>query len=130
MTITITPNDYKEVTSCREEYVQYIVDAFLSGHWREFRPGKSGRFFPTKYVIVENGKGVGFSTEDTTDHIELIYKCEVELAVKLLIQNGYSLYRWYDYGGYVAYRFDKSPRRNDKQKVTYIGEGDWSHLFL
>lgn len=133
MNITITPNDYKEVTNCREEIVQYLVEAFMQTLvWGEFRPNKEGRHLPTKYVMIKNGKGYGFSDDENglTGRCELVYKCEVELAIKLLIQSGYSLYRKYDYCGYTIYRIDKSPRRTDYEKVTYIYESDWSHLFL
>lgn len=134
MTITITPNDYKEVTECREEIVQYIVDAFLN--WMSFRPNRTTYHSPTRYVMIKDGKGFDFSERPEGNHwadtTELIYKCEVELAVKLLIQNGYSLYTWNDCGvsGYNHYGFDKSPRRTDKTKVTHISEYDWSHLFI
>jgi hypothetical protein len=134
MNIEITPNDYKEVQECREEYVQYIVDAFLQPLvWGEFRPNKEGRHMPTRYVMIREGKGYGFAGDENcaiTNRCELIYKCEVMLAIKLLIQSGYYLYRWYDYGGYTAYRFDKSPRRTDKERIDHIRENDWSHLFL
>lgn len=130
MNITITPNDYAEVTECREDIVQHICDAFLNEScWSEFYPNRH----LTNWITISASKKCGFHNEAfARRQLESAYKirkCEVELAIDILISGGYHLYRWYHRGETICYQFSKSPRRNDREKVSRIYDGDWSHTF-
>lgn len=131
MVITITPNDYQEVTNSREEVVQYICDAFLYDcTWSTFHPTNDDyRGCSHKVLIHKNGDAYGFHYNDMGDKSIVIRKCEVELAIKLLLASGYYLYRELTYGSWIGYKISKSPRMTGMQRVTEIRPSDWSGYF-
>ena len=132
MNISITPNNYKEVTECRENVVQAICDAFLDNCcWSKFHPNDNGCYRQTTdKVLIRRGKGYGFNHEPfSSDDYFKIRKCEVELAIKLLLESGYYLYRYYMYGSWITYEISRNPRLTDKTRVTEIRSSDWSGYF-
>lgn len=134
MNIKITPNEIKATEEPREEFVQYICDAFLSPNV-SFSPCDcssmwSHYFDESKYIVIENGKGVAFSSKG--DHSNLIYRCEVELAIKFLLENGYYLYRHTNRRGdcfwYCIKRYPNLESVCDKH-VSKINPQHWATSF-
>lgn len=129
MAIYFPPNDYQEVQTCREDIVQTIGNLFLSG--RSFHPHGDrldAKPFSNYLNINNKGDAVGFTQHCFEGNVQF-YKCEVELAIKLLLEAGYYLYRYYEYNSWVHYCVSKNPRLVDKQKVTEILPSDWSGDF-
>lgn len=131
MAVNIKRNDYKQTTECREEVVQAICDAFLKNcAWSRFRPYNDGvGRNPTLYVIGHNKNdwygfnGNPFSSDKAYYRIR---ECEMKEAIRLLVEAGYHVWKYYQYrdSRVKSYKVTKSPNIDDRSAVEVFSFDD------
>lgn len=125
--INIPRNDYKENMNIRNEVVQGICDAFLSGcGWRVFHPRSDGRYrYKTNIIIRHKGinkKFYGFWSGEpcTCDEGIKFTANEMKAAIKVLQSHGYFIHKKYEYGTWLGYTCEKYPTMEDSARVENI----------
>lgn len=113
ITINIPKNNYSIPTEIRQEVVQAICEAFLSGNaWSIFHPYNDGRRTARRVVWLRNGKGVAFGDKTTTfqgDSNYTIRGCEMAAAFDVLRKAGYYIFSVYEYGDWYGYKVYEKP---------------------
>ena len=125
--ITIKRNDYKEITEIREDVVQGICDAFLSRTYSTFHPRSNGTYRPfTKYIVRHqnsneyHGFWGGAPISPDVDVYTRFYRCELNYAVKLLLEHGYYLHQVYRFNTWEGYEISKYPTIENGRLVASI----------
>ena len=116
--ITIKPNTYQQPIEVREFVVQGIIDAFLNGKaFSMFHPYPDGNCRDETHYLRKHknaDKYYGFSRTPTTsmkqfDDFVQIHGCEMKEAFRILIENGYNIFKVYAYGSWMGYIVDEKP---------------------
>ena len=116
--ITIQPNNYQQPTEVREFVVQGIIDAFLSKTMFDvFHPYNDGAFrTQTHYIRKHKGsnKYYGFDSTPTTskeryDEFVKFHGSEMREAFRILLANGYYIFKIYEYNSWMGYIVNEKP---------------------
>ena len=116
--ITIKPNTYQQPIEVREFVVQGIIDAFLA-HVGDstFHPYSDGTYREQTHYIRKHKnseKYYGFSSYPTTyqqqsDDFVRINGYEMKEAFRILIENGYYIFKIYSYNSWMGYIVSEKP---------------------
>lgn len=127
MNINIPTNNYKPITKVRENVVQYICDVFLNGG--TFHPFSCGRG-RSKTTLIESAinsntkfrcfTNDGYFGSFSNQNYIRIYKCEVEAAIKALLEHGWFLHLRYQYNEWDSYIISKYPNIEGFKRVNDI----------
>lgn len=104
-------NDYVEDKQIRDEVVQGICEAFLSGNaWSTFHPTSDGPYRRKTLMILRSGgsKFYGFHDKPFTgDEGVRFNEAEMHEAFKTLVNAGYHIWRLRD--PWLGYKVTKTP---------------------
>ena len=117
--ITIKPNTYQQPIEVREFVVQGIIDAFLA-HVGDstFHPYNGSNYCRSATHYLRKHKNAdkyyGFSSTPTTsmkqfDDFVQIHGCEMKEAFRILIENGYYIFKIYEYNSWMGYIVNEKP---------------------
>lgn len=112
--IYVQKNDYVTPTEVRDEVVQGICEAFLRGGWDSvFHPVSDGLCRGKTLYIARNSNDTKFygftSRRYDGEEIVKFNGAEMEKAFQVLIDNGYFMWRIYQYGSWMGYECTKTP---------------------
>ena len=117
--ITIQPNKYHQPTEVREFVVQGIIDAFLAHKGDStFHPYNGSTYCREATLYIRKHKNsnkfYGFSETPTDsmkrdDDFVKIHGCEMREAFRILIENGYYMFKIYAYNSWMGYIVSEKP---------------------
>lgn len=127
ITINIPKNNYVQPTEVRQEVVQGICEAFLANNaWSTYHPFHNGRCRNAHHYIIRH-KGYqsyyGFrdrlfdSDEGTRFNGE-----EMKAAFKALIDAGYHMFKYYEFGEWMGYVCSRKPFFQGGERVTQFND--------
>lgn len=121
--ISIEKNNYVQPTQVRDEVVQGICEAFLDGRaWTTFHPVSDGCYRrQTKYITKhKGGKKYESFMDKPFDHEEGVQfnGAEMRKAFQVLQENGYYMFRVYEYRTWMGYRCSRKPFLEGGTRVT------------
>lgn len=101
--VNIPKNDYVQPTEVRQEVVQRICEAFLQGCL--YHPSSDGMYRKAYTRVYSGRQYVTFSNKDGIR----FNGAEMKAAFKALINAGYHMFCYYEYGTWKGYKCSKKP---------------------
>jgi len=128
--INIPKNDYVQPTEVRQEVVQGICEAFLSGcAWSMFHPFTNGRYEfkkPTLNILKHKGEntfyGFYYKKPFADDEIIGFNGAEMKAAFSALRDAGYHIFWTRDYEGWEGYKCSKKPFIENGEEVFLFND--------
>lgn len=124
----ITPNNYKQPTEIRKFMVQGIIDAFLHGHENVFHPTSQSVYRVATLWLCKDWKAPFFSEHTLgygrkeEDYLGKIRGCEMKEAFRVLQENGYYIFKVYEYGSWLGYYVSEKPVVTEFKGATRVTE--------
>lgn len=129
--ITIQPNKYHQPTDVREFVVQGIIDVFLSRNvFNVFHPYNDGIYRSQTHYIRKrknSNKYYGFCYAPTSemeqyDEFVKINGSEMREAFRILLANGYYIFKIYEYNSWMGYVVNEKPYETDYKGAVKVTE--------
>lgn len=123
--LNIPFNDWKEPTEVREDVVQGICEAFLSGNiWKVFHPYSEGAYRRKTNFIYRHkseSKFIGFTGKPFEMDVNIRFNsAELKTAIEALKKAGYYFHEVYENRTWLGYVCEKYPTISNGRPVDDI----------